>query len=78
MFDQQEEEPVHGRVRGIKLAMNNSLWFVDQKSEFNFKRSYVQVSSSPGEKEIRSLSVNYNRTNLIDFGSPVENSELDY
>lgn len=50
VFDQQEEVPVHGRVRGIKLAMNNSLWFVDQKSEFNFKGSYVEVSSSRGKR----------------------------
>jgi hypothetical protein len=50
VFDQQEEEPVHGRVTGIKLAMNNSLWFVDQKSEFNFKGSYVEVSSRRGRR----------------------------
>ena len=50
MFNQQEEVPVHGRVRGIKLAMNNSLWLVDQKSEFNFKGFYVEVSSSRGKR----------------------------
>jgi hypothetical protein len=48
-FDQREEEPVQGRFRGIKLAMNNSLWFVDQNLEFKFKGSYVEVSSTRGK-----------------------------